>query len=76
MDNLEVADLSDPIQLGVDEFVIPKGAKNKENAEKFLNFLLDAENMAENLQDDNFYSCPNEAAVELMPDSYKKTPGN
>ena len=47
MDNLEVADLSDPIQLGVDEFVIPKGAKNKENAEKFLNFLLDAENMAE-----------------------------
>ena len=74
MDNLEVADLSDPIQLGVDEFVIPKGAKNKENAEKFLNFLLDAENMAENLQDDNFYSCPNEAAVELMPDSYKKHP--
>ena len=74
MDNLEVADLSDPIQLGVDEFVIPKGAKNKENAEKFLNFLLDAENMAENLQDDNFYSCPNEAAVELMPDSYEKHP--
>lgn len=74
MDGLKVAELKDAIQLGVDEFVIPKGAKNKENAEKFLNFMLDAQNMADNMQDDNLYSCPNEAAVELMPDSYKKDP--
>lgn len=63
--------LEDPIQLGVDEFVIPKDAKNKENAEKFLNFIMDPEVMAKNLQDDNYYNCPNSAAVELMPDDYK-----
>lgn len=73
-ENLKVAELKDAIQLGVDEFVIPKGAKNKENAEKFLNFILDAQNMADNMQDDHLYSCPNEAAVALMPDSYKKHP--
>ena len=71
--DLKVADLSDPIQLGVDEFVIPAEAKNKENAEKFLNWLLDAEVMAENLVD-NPYTCPNVAAIELTEDSYKKNP--
>lgn len=71
--NLKVANLTDPIQLGVDEFVIPAGAKNKENAEKFLNYLLDAEVMAENLVE-NPYTCPNEAAIALTDDSYKKNP--
>jgi spermidine/putrescine transport system substrate-binding protein len=71
--NLKVADLSVPIQLGVDEFVIPAGAKNQENAEKFLNYILDANVMAENLVD-NPYTCPNVAAIELTEDSYKKNP--
>lgn len=78
-DALVVAELKDAVQLGVDEFVIPKGAKNKENAEKFLNFLLDAENMAFNLQtmmdsDGQAYACPNDAAVALMGDDYKNAP--
>ena len=71
--NLKVADLSDSIQLGVDEFVIPAGAKHKENAEKFLNYILDANVMAENLKD-NPYTCPNVAAIALTDDSYKKNP--
>jgi spermidine/putrescine transport system substrate-binding protein len=69
--DLEVAPLKDAVQLGVDEFVIPKGAKNKENAEKFLNFMLDPENMAANIMDGHAYTCPNSAAVELCDDSYK-----
>ena len=72
-DTWEVAALEDPIQLGVDEFVIPAGAKNKENAEAFLNYMLDPENMAANMKDGHEYTCPNSAAVELMPDSYKKS---
>lgn len=61
-DALVVAELKDAVQLGVDELVIPKGAKNKENAEIFLNFLLDADNMAFNLQsmmetDGQAYAC-------------------
>ncbi len=71
--DLKVADLSVPIQLGVDEFVIPAGAKNKENAEKFLNYILDADVMAKNLVE-NPYTCPNVAAIELTDDSYKKNP--
>lgn len=70
---LKVAELSDPIQLGVDEFVIPANAKNKENAEKFLNWIMDAKVMAENLKD-NPYSCPNVAAIELTEDSYRLNP--
>ena len=71
--NLKVADLQDPIQLGVDEFVIPANAKNQENAELFLNWIMDAEVMAENLVD-NPYTCPNVAAIELTDDSYKLNP--
>lgn len=73
-ENFVVADLKDPIQLGVDEFVIPKGAKNKENAEKFLNYLCDAQNMADNMKDDCAHSCPNVEAVKLMPEDYQKNP--
>ena len=71
--NLKVADMTDAIQLGVDEFVIPAGAKNQANAEKFLNYILDANVMAENLVD-NPYTCPNVAAIALTDDSYKKNP--
>lgn len=78
-DKLAVAKLTDPIQLGVDEMVIPKGAKNKENAEKFLNYILDADNCAANLQGmmeeyGSYYTCPNSAAVEKMPTEYKEAP--
>lgn len=78
-DALVVAPLKDKVQLGVDELVIPKGAKNKENAEKFLNFLLDADNSAQNLtdmmdSDGQAYACPNEAAVNKMSDAYKTAP--
>lgn len=78
-DALVVAELKDAVQLGVDELVIPKGAKNKENAEKFLNFMLDADNMAMNLQnmmetDGQAYACPNDAAVALMGDDYQNAP--
>ena len=78
-DALVVADLKDAVQLGVDELVIPKDAKNKENAQKFLNFILDADNMAQNLtnmmkDDGQAYACPNDAAVAKMGDEYKNAP--
>lgn len=78
-DALVVAELENPVQLGVDELVIPANAKNKENAEAFLNFILEAQNMADNLQammdnDGQAYACPNEAAVALMGDDYQKAP--
>lgn len=76
---LAVAELNDAVQLGVDELVIPKDSKNKENAEKFLNFILDADNMAANLtnmmkEDGQAYACPNDAAVAKMNEEYQKAP--
>ena len=53
--------------LWIDSWVIPKGAKNKENAEKFLNFLCKPEIAKMNFEYIT-YSTPNEAARELIED--------
>ncbi len=48
-----------------DNMVIPKTSQNIEGAHKFINFMLDPENAAQNA-DYVGYSTPNEAAWELM----------
>ncbi|MFB5085728.1 ABC transporter substrate-binding protein [Psychrobacillus sp. PGGUH221] len=51
--------------LWFDNMVIPKTAANVEGAHAFINFMLDAENSAQNA-DYVGYSTPNVAAVSLM----------
>ncbi|WP_394187216.1 PotD/PotF family extracellular solute-binding protein [Paenisporosarcina quisquiliarum] len=51
--------------LWFDNMIIPKTAANVEGAHKFINFILDAENAAQNA-DYVGYSTPNEKAIELM----------
>lgn len=51
--------------LWMDSWVIPKGAENKENAEKFLNFLCRPENMKKNF-DYITYSIPSTAGRDLI----------
>lgn len=63
----------DKVQLGIDLYVIPKGAKNQDMAYTFLNYILDADVMAKNL-DSYPYSCPNDAAIEKASDKYKNNP--
>ena len=63
----------DPVQLGFDLYVIPKGAKHTDAAYQFLNYICDAEVMAKNLEE-NPYSCPNDAAVALAPEEYRNGP--
>ena len=53
----------------IDSWVIPKGAKNKEKAEKWINFLCKADVAAANF-DYLYYTTPNEAALELIDDKY------
>ena len=71
---LQVANFTeDPVQLGWDLFVIPKGAKHIDLAEKFLDYICDAEVAAKNLE--SFpYTCPNDAAYEAASDAYKNHP--
>ena len=55
-----------------DAMVIPKGAKNKENAEKLINFLTDPENAKKNV-DYIGYSTPNKDTYEMLDDDVKAT---
>ncbi|WP_415322297.1 ABC transporter substrate-binding protein [Clostridium perfringens] len=53
-----------------DAIAIPKNAKHKENAEKFINFLCDPKNAEQNVEYIG-YSTPNTAAYELLPEDIK-----
>jgi len=57
-----------------DAMVIPKDAKNKENAEKLINFLTDPENSKQNV-DYIGYSTPNKEAYDMLDDEVKNNPG-
>ena len=60
--------------LAVDAFVILKTTKNKEAAEKFINFMLDADVALKNAEETG-YSTTNAAAKELLDDKIKNDPG-
>lgn len=53
----------------VDAMVIPKGAKNKENAEKFINFMCRPD-IAKLNSEEITYSSPNTEAITLMGEEY------
>lgn len=56
--------------LFVDSMCIPKTAKNKEGAEKFINFMLEADVAKANAEYIG-YSTPNQAAYDLLDDDIK-----
>lgn len=57
----------------VDAMVIPKGAKNKANAEAFINFMSRPD-IAQLNDEAIHYSSPNAGAIELMGESYTGNP--
>ena len=57
--------------LFMDNWAIPKGAKNYDNAVKFIDFMLDAEN-AQMVLEEFPYLSPNTKAVEAMGEDYSK----
>lgn len=58
--------------LWFDSMVIPKNARNPENAEKFINFMLRAENMAQNAEY-VWYSVPSSEAKELLDEELSES---
>lgn len=56
-----------------DTLAIPKGAKNKDLAEKFINYLMDPEVSVKNYESIG-YSNPNEKAYPLHSKEYKDNP--
>ena len=57
--------------LFMDNWAIPKGAKNYDNAMKFIDFMLDAEN-AQMVLGEFPYLSPNTKAVEAMGEDYSQ----
>jgi len=57
----------------VDGMVIPKDAKNKENAEKLIDFLCRPDIAKMNCEYVR-YACPNAGAIELMGEEYTGNP--
>lgn len=57
----------------VDSAVIPVSAKNKENAEKFIDFLCRPDIAAANVEEIGYCS-PNAAAIELLGEDYQDNP--
>ena len=53
----------------LDNWCVPKGAKNYDNAMQFINYMLSADAAMTNIEDFP-YLCPNSAALELMGDDY------
>ena len=66
-EDLEYVVPEEGTNIWIDGWVIPKNAKNKENAEAFINFLCDPEIALKNFEYIT-YSTPNIAARELIED--------
>jgi spermidine/putrescine-binding protein len=54
-----------------DNFVIPKGAPHKENAEKFINFIYEPE-VSKEITMDYPYNNPNVEALKLLPEDIRE----
>ncbi|WP_373505825.1 PotD/PotF family extracellular solute-binding protein [Aestuariivirga sp.] len=56
-----------------DTLAIPKGAPHPENANAFINYVLDGE-AGKKIVETILYATANKAAKDLMPDDYKNNP--
>lgn len=72
-ENLAFAFPKESSNIFIDSICIPKGSKNKEAAEAFINFLCEPEVAAANCEY-ICYSTPESAAKELLPDEMKNSP--
>lgn len=68
-ENLDYAVPEEGSNIWIDPFVIPTHAKNKENAEKLINFLCRPD-IAQMNCEYIYYSSPNQGAIDLMGEEY------
>lgn len=72
-DNLAYSVPEEGTNRWVDAMCIPKTAQNKDYAEKFINFILDPENAAQNVEY-IWYSTPNTGAIDILGEDYIDDP--
>ena len=69
----EVADIDTGYVKASNQWCVPTGAAHKKEAELFINYMLEPDVMAKNL-DVYPYNCPNDAALEVVSEQYKNNP--
>jgi spermidine/putrescine-binding protein len=72
-DDFEAVFPSEGCYLFLDNLSVLKGAKNRENALKFINFILEPK-VSKMISEEFPYLNPNREAVALLPDSYRDNP--
>lgn len=70
--DLKVVYPKEGLGFGVDAAFIPAQAPNADNANAFLNYILDGEVGAKVTQQ-TYYLCPNKAAYEYLPEEFQKS---
>lgn len=69
---LKVVYPKEGLGFGVDAAFIPAKAPNSDNANAFLNYILDGE-VGAKISQQTYYLCPNQASYEYLPEEYKKS---
>ncbi len=67
--NIEIVYPSEGAYVFLDNWSVPKGAKNYDNAMRFIDYMLSAEAAKMNIEDFP-YLCPNTEALKLMGEEY------
>jgi spermidine/putrescine transport system substrate-binding protein len=70
--DLKVVYPKEGLGFGVDALFIPSKAPNRDNAHKFLDFILQGEEGAK-ISSQIYYLCPNKAAYEFLPAEFQKS---
>jgi spermidine/putrescine transport system permease protein len=73
--DIEIVFPDEGCYLFLDNLCVLKGAKNQENAEKFIDFVLNPE-ISKSISEEFPYLNPNTAAVELLGDDYINNPAS
>lgn len=73
--DIDVVFTEEPCEMSMDNFVITSGAKNVENAEKFIDFVHRPE-IYKMILDEFPGVCVNDAAMEILDSDYLDNPGS
>lgn len=72
-DTYAVANIDTGYVRASNQWCVPTGVAHKKEAELFINYMLEPEVMAKNL-DVYPYNCPNDQALKVVSEKYKKNP--
>ncbi len=74
-DKIDVVFTEEPCEISIDNFVITSDARNKENAEKFIDFVMRPD-IYKMILDEFPGVCLNDATLELLDETYFDNPGS